>query len=209
MDPAVTMGSGAISAMCFHCDGHYSHETGISSMPEERNISADASVDGFVAKRIYSLNKPNLTYLSMIVTAINSVPERELTLGQIYDYMRRQWSDTFTGEYTGWKNTVRHTLTLNECFVKIPKEDGTTRKGHKWTLVDGWQSMFENLGGVYRPRRRQNHLDRTPDQNASQSIPHAICHLPLSLPNSPAVSGQAHEFSGGLTSPWMQPFHHI
>ena len=162
----------------------------------EKKISAGASVGMRAGKRRANFkNKPDLSYVSMIVMAINSVPGRELTLSQIYDYMRRRWSDAFAGEYTGWKNSVRHNLSLNECFVKIPKEVGTTGKGHKWTLLHGWQSMFEHQDGAYRrrPRGFRRHLlDRRTDQNTSQSAPHTVCQ-PLSLPNShvsePCASG--------------------
>lgn len=50
-------------------------------------------------------------------------------------------------------------MSLNECFVKIPREGAGERKGNFWTLDAHYDDMFEN--GNYRRRRRMKRPYRT------------------------------------------------
>ena len=45
--------------------------------------------------------------------------------------------------FQGWKNSVRHNLSLNECFIKLPKALGRPGKGHYWTIDPAQEFMFE------------------------------------------------------------------
>lgn len=58
----------------------------------------------------------------------------------------------YSGTYQGWKNSVRHNLSLNECFIKLPKNIGRPGKGHYWTIDPASEFMFEE--GSYRRRPR-------------------------------------------------------
>jgi hypothetical protein len=72
--------------------------------------------------------KPPYSYIALIVMAIQSSPSKRLTLSEIYQYLQQRFS-FFRGSYQGWKNSVRHNLSLNECFNKLPKGLGRPGKG--------------------------------------------------------------------------------
>ncbi|XP_040430950.1 forkhead box L3 isoform X2 [Cygnus olor] len=61
-----------------------------------------------------------------------------------------------------WQNSIRHNLSLNSCFVKVPRTEGNEKgKGNYWSFATGCESMldlFEN--GNYRRRRRRRNMKR-------------------------------------------------
>lgn len=66
--------------------------------------------------------------------AINSTPSKKMTLSEIYSFLQQSFP-FFRSTYMGWKNSVRHNLSLNECFIKLPKAMG------KFSFVIEFQSM--------------------------------------------------------------------
>ncbi|KAK6627252.1 hypothetical protein RUM44_009729 [Polyplax serrata] len=95
--------------------------------------------------------KPPLSYIALIAMAIQNSPTKRLTLNEIYTYLQQRY-DFFRGPYQGWKNSVRHNLSLNECFIKLPKGMGRPGKGHYWTIDPSSDSMF--VEGSFRRRPR-------------------------------------------------------
>ncbi|CAJ0958665.1 unnamed protein product, partial [Mesorhabditis belari] len=102
-------------------------------------------------------NKPPFSYVALIYMAISSVPEKKMTLAQIYKYIETNYEYYRTADSKrkqGWQNSIRHNLSLNDCFVKKPKDGVSSaqdRKGNFWSLTPESENMFDNNN--YKRRR--------------------------------------------------------
>ncbi|RUO96215.1 fork head domain-containing protein [Jimgerdemannia flammicorona] len=95
--------------------------------------------------------KPPFSYASLIAQAINSTPTKKMTLNGIYNYITTHYP-YYQMAQNGWQNSIRHNLSLNKAFVKVPRGDSEPGKGAFWTIDVTCESQFSN--GVYKRNRR-------------------------------------------------------
>lgn len=129
--------------------------------------------------------KPSCSYIGLIAMAILSSAEKKMVLSDIYQYILDHYP-YFRNRGPGWRNSIRHNLSLNDCFIKSGRS--ANGKGHYWAIHPA--NIEDFMKGDFRRRKAQRKVRK---------------HLGLSVPDdedsdSPAPTPPALSNSGGPVS---------
>ncbi|XP_031548927.1 fork head domain transcription factor slp1-like [Actinia tenebrosa] len=90
------------------------------------------------------------TFVAVIAQSILSLPTKRMTLSSIYSYIANNYPHFDKEKGPGWRNSVRHNLSSNDCFVKASRAENG--KGHYWMIHP--KDLPEFSKGNFRRRRK-------------------------------------------------------
>ncbi|TBU07242.1 Forkhead domain-containing protein [Hamiltosporidium magnivora] len=162
--------------------------------------------------------KPGFSYSELIVQAISSSEEGKLTLKDIYAWISTRFP-FYTREKAGWQNSIRHNLSLNKIFYKIPKSPHSKGKGSFWSINTDFLKPSEHKIRRYTsraPRCRnttfiKTHFSDIENKNSlveildnNRTFLHPICITEPKISDKPITTvftGDLNQLSDSLDTP--------
>ncbi|XP_007447891.1 PREDICTED: forkhead box protein I1 isoform X1 [Lipotes vexillifer] len=152
-------------------------------------------------EELMKLVRPPYSYSALIAMAIHGAPDRRLTLSQIYQYVADNFP-FYNKSKAGWQNSIRHNLSLNDCFKKVPRDEDDPGKGNYWTLDPNCEKMFDN-GNFRRKRKRKSEVSSSTGSLASEKTePGVLAGSPKTTEAQDILDGAS---PGTTSSPEKQP----
>ncbi|XP_035261818.1 forkhead box protein N2b isoform X5 [Anguilla anguilla] len=105
-----------------------------SDSPSSSSLSSASLPRGRSREKDPLKSKPPFSFSLLIYMAIEQSPRKSLPVKDIYGWILEHFP-YFASAPTGWKNSVRHNLSLNKCFRKVDKSLGkVSGKGSLWCV---------------------------------------------------------------------------
>lgn len=168
--------------------------------PTEENNSNDEG-DGFLGESLTSMDwlprvnvgksdgKPPLSYAALITQAITSSKEKKMTLSEIYAWIQEKFP-FYQNAGNGWKNSIRHNLSLNKSFQKIARDSDDPGKGSYWGLN---ANPVEEEGEDKKRKKKKTGKKPYDDNGAPPRDGSRPATLPdFHLDTDPMLTGPAH-----------------
>uniref|UniRef100_A0A8C6SH08 Forkhead box N4 n=1 Tax=Neogobius melanostomus TaxID=47308 RepID=A0A8C6SH08_9GOBI len=145
--------------------------------------------------------KPIYSYSCLIAMALKNSKTGSLPVSEIYSFMKEHFP-YFKTAPDGWKNSVRHNLSLNKCFEKVEnKASSSSRKGCLWALnpakIDKMEEEMQkwkrkDLPAIRRSMANPDELDQLitdrPENCRRKALDPGMTRLPTAHSGLPLVA---------------------
>ncbi|KAL8943405.1 MAG: hypothetical protein Q9216_001114, partial [Gyalolechia sp. 2 TL-2023] len=137
--------------------------------------------------------KPSIPYGVMITQAILSKKDETITLNDIYEWIRANFA-YYRHLTTNWQNSIRHNLSLNTAFEKVPRGPNEPGKGMKWHIIK--EKRNEMIASVVKHMKKSN----AKHSSAPTSPSKVRDELPTTNPYAPSASAQPYSSESNVES---------
>ncbi|KAM9812823.1 forkhead box protein N1 isoform X1 [Syngnathus typhle] len=157
------------------CKPSYSHHSRSSQIHQRNNLQP------LFAKPIYS-------YSILIFMALKNSETGSLPVSEIYSFMTENFP-YFKTAPDGWKNSVRHNLSLNKSFEKVEgKKGNSSRKGCLWALNP---AKVEKMQEELYKWRRKDPVSVRRSMARPEDLDHLLGQMPKTLRSAPPYTRPA------------------
>ncbi|CAI9722695.1 forkhead box protein M1 isoform X1 [Octopus vulgaris] len=127
--------------------------------------------------------RPPFSYVKLIENALNSRHDKRMTLKEIYRWIETNYPYYSNTTKLGWKNSIRHDLSTNKCFVREP----TRYYGSHWKLVSTAKDTVSSSSSLLSSSSSSSSSSSTLSTATSLSLPSSV----LTSYSSPSLSSVA------------------
>lgn len=112
--------------------------------------------------------KPPYSYATLICMAMKETKKSKITLSAIYNWITDNFMYYRLAD-PSWQNSIRHNLSLNKCFQKVPRRKDEPGKGGFWRINPEYSDLIEN--GVFKKRRNSRDGQSGSTSNSPPTLP--------------------------------------